>query len=373
MSAYAGRMARLRAEFEANEIDALLISQPESRYYLSGYRGHDLPPRDSAGYLLISKSGARLLTDTRTGEQAESEAPDYQVVVYANGVRAPEQMRDSVNSLGIERLGFEAIHLPYHIYATFAEALSGQAELVPIKDLVDRLRIIKDADELQKIQAAVDVLDDCFAHLLTELRPGRTEKEIAWEVERYLRTHGAEGTSFDSIVATGPNASMPHAIPTDRQMQPGEPIKIDIGALVDGYCSDMTRTVCLGPAPERLKEIYSIVLEAQETAECAIQTGMTGKDVDQIARNVIEQAGYGDKFGHSTGHGIGLEVHEPPWVSPMRGEEVLKPGMVFSVEPGIYLPGWGGVRIEDLVAIEESGPRVLSQSPKKLELLEAER
>jgi Xaa-Pro aminopeptidase len=218
------------------------------------------------------------------------------------------------------------------------------------------------------LQAAIDVLDDCFSHLLTEIRPGRTEKEIAWEVERYLRTHGAEGTSFNSIVASGPNASMPHAIPTDRQFQMGEPIKIDIGALKDGYCSDMTRTVCIGPAPERLKEIYGIVLEAQEKAEREMRPGMTGTEVDALSREVIVQAGFGDQFSHSTGHGIGLEVHEPPWVSPLRGDIVLQPGMVFSVEPGIYIPGWGGVRIEDLVAMEESGARVLSGSPKDLEV-----
>ncbi|MFN0071337.1 MAG: M24 family metallopeptidase [Chloroflexota bacterium] len=370
MSAYLDRVTRLRAELDSAEVDGILISQPESRYYLSGYRGHDLPPRDSAGYLVITKQAALLFTDTRTSEQAALEASDYEVVTYSAGAKASDLLKERLGGLGARKLAFEAIHLPYQIYTRFNEALNGVAELVPTQDLVDRLRIVKDARELQMLQAAIDVLDECLAHVLTEIRPGRTEKEIAWEVERYLRTHGADGTSFNSIVASGTNASMPHAIPTDRPFQRGEPIKIDIGALKDGYCSDMTRTVCIGPAPERLKEIYSIVLEAQEIAERDMRPGMTGIQVDALSRAVIETAGYKEQFSHSTGHGIGLEVHEPPWVSPIRGETVLQPGMVFSVEPGIYLPGWGGVRIEDLVLMEESGARVLTGSPKKLELTE---
>lgn len=370
MSAYLDRVSRLRAELDSAEVDAILISQPESRYYLSGYRGHDLPPRDSAGYLLVSKNAALLFTDTRTSEQAKQEAPDFEVVTYSAGAKASDLLKERISGLGVKKVAFESIHLPHLLFTKFGEALHGVADLVATQDLVDRLRIVKDAKELAMLQAAIDVLDECLAHVLTEVRPGRTEKEIAWEVERYLRTHGADGTSFNSIVASGPNASMPHAIPTDRQFQRGEPIKIDIGALKDGYCSDMTRTVCIGPAPEKLKEVYGIVLEAQEAAERNMRPGMTGIQVDELSRAVIEQAGYKEQFSHSTGHGIGLEVHEPPWVSPIRGETVLQPGMVFSVEPGIYLPGWGGVRIEDLVVMEEGGARVLTGSPKQLELLE---
>jgi Xaa-Pro aminopeptidase len=370
MSAYLDRVTRLRAELDSAEVDGILISQPESRYYLSGYRGHDLPPRDSAGYLLITKTSANLFTDTRTNEQAAQEAPDYEVVTYSAGAKATDLMKERLSAVGAKRIAFEAIHLPYGIYSRFSEALQSDVELVPTQDLVDRLRIVKDAKELEMLQAAIDVLDECLAHVLTEVRPGQTEKAIAWEVERYLRTHGADGTSFSSIVASGPNASMPHAIPTDRQFQRGEPIKIDIGALKDGYCSDMTRTVCIGPAPDRLKEVYGIVLEAQEVAERDMRPGMTGTDVDQLSRAVIEKAGFKEHFSHSTGHGIGLEVHEPPWVSPIRGETVLQPGMVFSVEPGIYLPGWGGVRIEDLVVMQENGARVMTGSPKRLELTE---
>jgi Xaa-Pro aminopeptidase len=373
MTAYASRIDRLRGLFEEAGIDGILISQPESRFYLSGYTGHDLPPRDSAGYLMLGRAGARLLTDPRTSEQAENEAPDYEVVVYTHGARSTQRMQEAVEALGITKLGFESIHLPYGFWQSFSEAVKEKdVEMVPVKDLIDRLRIKKDAAELRDLQAAVDVLDDCFMHLVKhELRVGRTEKEIALAVEQYLQSRGSE-TSFPSIVASGPNASMPHAVPTDRKLQEGEPITIDIGAKVNGYCSDMTRTVCIGTPSEKLREIHALVLEAQERAERGITAGMTGKEGDEIARAFLTEMGHGEQFSHGLGHGIGLEVHEPPWVS-LRGEHKLEAGMVFSVEPGIYIPGWGGVRIEDLVVLEDGGARVLCRSPKALELAEVAR
>jgi Xaa-Pro aminopeptidase len=245
--------------------------------------------------------------------------------------------------------------------------------MVPVKDLVDKLRITKDTAEMSDLQAAIDVLDDCFMHLAkNELRVGRTEKEIALAVEQYLQSRGYT-TSFPSIVASGPNSSMPHAVPTDRQIQEGEPITIDIGAMVNGYCSDMTRTVCIGTPSEKLREIHGLVLQAQETAERNIKNGMTGKDADALARDYLAEMGYGESFTHGLGHGIGLEVHEPPSLSIRGSETKLTDGMVFSVEPGIYLPGWGGVRIEDLVVMEGEGVRVLCRSPKALELEEVSR
>lgn len=366
-SVYAGRLARLREALGQAGVDGLLVSQPESRFYLSGYSGHDLPPRDSAGYLLITAEHAYLLTDPRTSEQAEREAPDYQVVVYAAGAKAANRVAELARQAGLRRLAFESVHLPYALWKKTREALAPDVELMEGGPLVDRLRVKKDAGELEQIRAAVRVLDECLAHILAILRPGLTEREVAWEVERYLRTHGSE-TSFPSIVASGPNASMPHAVPTDRAIQAHEPITIDIGARVGGYASDMTRTVCLGAAPPELQEIYRHVLEAQLRAEEAIRPGMTGRQADALAREIIQRAGYGEAFSHGTGHGIGLEVHEPPWLSQTRGHMVLEAGMVFSIEPGIYLPGRGGVRIEDLVVLTEDGVEVLSRSPKHLEL-----
>jgi Xaa-Pro aminopeptidase len=359
------RLERLRAAFERYEIDALLVSQPESRYYFSGYTGHDLPPRDSAGYLLITAEKALLLTDARTTEQAEREATEFEVLGYGSGARGPEAVAESASRLGVRRLGFESLHLPYAIWQDIGKHLTG-VELKPVAELVDELRIIKDPDELQQLQRAIDVLDECLGHVLAQVEPGLTERQVARMVESYLLDH-ADGTSFPSIVASGTNASMPHAVPTDRRIEAGEPITIDIGARWRGYCSDMTRTVCLGrPRDQKLVEVHELVLEAQEHAERCLRPGMTGKEGDALSRDIIARGGYGEAFTHSLGHGIGLEVHEPPWLSQLRGRQRLEPGMVFSVEPGVYLPGWGGVRIEDLVVLEEGGARVMSHSPKTL-------
>jgi Xaa-Pro aminopeptidase len=367
------RVDALRELLAQRELDGVLISQPESRYYLSGYAGTDLPPRDSAGYLLLTPDKMQLLTDMRTTQQAEQEAPSYEVIQYPTGTRPMEQVAKLAPQLGIKKLAFESIHLPYQFYTDLRAALDPAIELVPRSDLVDDLRVIKDPTELRALQAAIDVLDDAFAHLARFIEPGVTEERLAWELEAYLRTHGAQGVSFDPITVGGPQAAIPHAVPSARPLREGESIVIDIGALQDHYCSDMTRTVCIGPVPEKLQEVYGIVLEAQLAAEQAIRPGMTGKEADAIARDLITQAGYGEQFGHGLGHGIGLEVHEPPWVSRGKGEIVLRPGMVFSVEPGIYLPGWGGVRIEDLVLLREDGCEVLCRSPKACSLDETRR
>jgi Xaa-Pro aminopeptidase len=366
------RLDRLRASFATHGLDGLLVSQPESRYYLSGYTGHDLPPRDSAGYLLIGATQALLLTDPRTTEQAQQQARDYEVVTYGSGNRAPAAVAQAAAKLGLQRLGFESIHLPYAIWNEIRSDLASSIELAPVERIVDNLRIIKDAEELACLQEAIDVLDRCLADVLRRTEPGFTERQVARMVETYLLEH-ADGSSFPSIVASGPNASIPHAVPTDRRIEEGEVLKIDIGARASGYCSDMTRTVCFGePRDARLVELHGIVLEAQEQTEAQLRPGMTGREADAIARGIIAKAGYGHAFVHGLGHGIGLEVHEPPSLSQSRGEDVLRPGMVFSVEPGIYLPGWGGVRIEDLVVLEETGARVLCHSPKTLMVQDAQ-
>jgi Xaa-Pro aminopeptidase len=359
------RISRLRDALPSYGIDALLVSQPESRYYLSRYTGHDLPPRDSAGYLLIAEDKALLLTDPRTAEQAQHESPDFEVITYPAGARGPQAVAETANKLGISRLGFESIHLPYGIFSEIRSRLSS-TDFRPITDLVDKLRVIKDAEELRHLQSAADVLDHCLAHVLSSVEPGMTERHVAHMVEAYLTEH-ADGPSFPSIVASGSNASIPHAVPSERRIEAGEVLKIDIGARWRGYCSDMTRTVCLGkPRDQKLVELHALVLEAQEHAERSLRPGMTGREGDSLSRDIISHAGYAEAFSHSLGHGIGLEVHEPPWLSQLRGDAVLEPGMVFSVEPGVYLPGWGGVRIEDLVVLEAGGARVLSHSPKTL-------
>lgn len=350
-------------------MDGLLVSQPESRYYLSGYTGRDLPPRDSAGYLLVTSRHALLLTDPRTSEQAEREAGgELEVVAYASRALGPAKVGEMARKLGVRRLGFEAVHLPYAIWQSIRDSAghSSVLEMVDAADAIDRLRAIKDVVEIQQLQDAVDVLDLCFAHLVSWLQPGVSEREVAREVERFL-VERADGPSFEPIVASGPNGSMPHAAPTARPLQPGEGVTIDIGARVSFYCSDMTRTISLGePQDARLREVHAVVAEAKAAAQAQIRPGMTGREADRVARAVVERAGYGDAFTHGLGHGIGLEVHEPPWVSWSQGDEPLEAGMVFSLEPGIYLPGWGGVRIEDLVVLETDGPRVLCHASTTL-------
>lgn len=353
------RIDEFRRLLPEAEIDGLLVTAAENRRYLSGFTG-------SAGYLIISATAALLATDFRYVEQAAQQSPAFAVRHLKFGLKA--QFDALMAEGGIRRLGFEAANLSVAALDDLKPAADAAGvELVPVQGLVERLRIRKSAEELQLLEDAIAVADAAFQHAWDQLRPGMTERQVAWEIERHMREHGAESVSFELIVAAGQEAALPHHRPSDREIAPGEPVVIDIGAKVRGYCSDMTRTVCIGEPNEKFREIYSIVLEAQEKAEREIRPGMTGGDADAIARDYIADAGYGEMFGHSLGHGIGLLVHEPPWVRA-RGTDVLAPGMVFSIEPGIYLPEWGGVRIEDLVLMTEEGATVLTKAPKLDEL-----
>ena len=360
------RIAQLRETMSKVGVDSFLISQPENRRYLSGFSGEDHPPTDSAGYLFITEDELALLTDSRTTEQAEKEASMYEVVRIEE--KLPSTLTQLVQRTGVSRIAFEGNHLPYRLYAE-VKAAAGDATLVPTYDVVDHIRAIKGPAELEKIRDAAVTADAAFAHMLGIVSAGMTEKELAWEIESFLRKSGSEGVAFDPIVASGPNASMPHHVPGDRPLQSGEPIIIDWGARVGGYCSDITRTIVLGEADEQFKRLYSTVLDAQAKAETRIRAGMTGSKADSIARKVIADAGLGEAFGHSLGHGVGLAIHESPRLGK-TSPDVLEDGMVFSVEPGVYLPGWGGIRIEDLVTLRGGKPIVLSRSPKQLEAME---
>ncbi len=360
------RIAHLRETMGRLGVDAFLISQPESRRYLSGFTGHDHPPTDSAGYLFITESEAILLTDSRTSEQAEKEAPEYEVRRIEN--KLAETLSGFVPGMPLSRIAFEGNHLTYRFYEEVRGAV-GAATLVPTYGVVDQMRAIKSAAELEKIRQAVAIADAAFAHILSVVTPGMTERELVWEVESFLRKNGSDGVAFDPIVAGGPNASMPHHVPSNRPLQAGEPIVVDWGARVNGYCSDITRTIVLGEAGEQLKRVYNVVLEAQEKAEARIKVGMVGSKADGVARKVIEGAGFGEAFGHGLGHGVGLAIHETPRLG-RTSQDVLEDGMVFSVEPGVYLPGWGGVRIEDLATLRGGGLIVLTRSPKQLEAME---
>jgi Xaa-Pro aminopeptidase len=258
--------------------------------------------------------------------------------------------------------------MPFATYQQLSEIIEAEKldlELIPCQGMVESLRCIKDTVELNTITKAVQLTDAAFTQTLATIRPGITEKEIAWEIESFLRQNGAESTAFDIIVATGPNTALPHARPGERRLQPGEPILIDMGARIDGYCSDFTRTICIGKADKTLTEIYDIVLEAQQAAIEGVKSGMNGAEADKLARNIIENAGHGDNFGHGLGHGIGLAIHETPSLSRLSSD-ILKDGMVFTIEPGIYIQGYGGVRIEDTVRLEQGTIKVLTRSAKCL-------
>ena len=349
------RLTKLRETLTTDGLDAILITQPENRRYLSGFTG-------STGVLLISQDQAALATDFRYYEQVEKQAPDFRLAkVTAKFVTVLPEL---VHQVGAKRVGFESTHLTVDQHREWQE-VAEDFDLAPTKELVERIRAVKDEGELGKIKKAIALADQAIAHIAGFVQPGMTEKEAAWELEVFMRTRGAEKLAFDTILGSGPNGAMPHATVSERVIQAGEPIVIDLGAMVDGYNSDLTRTICAGRPDDKFKEIYDIVLEAQLTAERNIRPGMQGKQADAIARKVIEEAGYGENYGHGLGHGVGLAVHEKPGVGRLS-EDVLEPGMVFTVEPGIYLPGWGGVRIEDIVVMREDGVEVLTQASKEL-------
>jgi Xaa-Pro aminopeptidase len=314
--------------------------------------------------LLITPDRALLATDFRYVSQAAGQAPDFQI---ARAEGEPAKWFPELVS-GVRRLGFEAADLSYALYRQMAQALEKvpaevRPKLVPTEGVVEGLRVVKDASEVELIQKAARLADAALDHILSTIRPGMTEIQVAWGLERFFRENGSESVPFEIIVAAGPCSALPHARPTDRPIQPGEPIVLDFGARIEGYASDLTRTVCLGAGDETFEKVYDVVLGAQLTALATIQAGMTGEQADRLARGVIERAGYGAAFGHGLGHGVGLATHEAPRLG-VGSTAVLAAGMVFTVEPGIYVEGWGGVRIEDVVILNETGPHLLTKAMK---------
>lgn len=271
-------------------------------------------------------------------------------------------LAEQIAALGLKRIAFESHAVTYETFQNWQQAMP-DIELVPMTGLVEKLRAVKEESEIQVIREAVRIADEAMEYMMDTIRPGMTEREVAWELEVYMRTHGAEALAFTTIVAAGPRSAMPHAVTTDRPIQKGEPIVIDMGARVDGYCSDITRSFCLGKADERYLQIWHTVLEAQQTAENRIRAGMTGSEADAIAREIIYQAGFEGMFGHGLGHGVGLAIHEEPRAS-MTATNALPAGMVLTIEPGIYIPDYGGVRIEDMVIVGADGCHVLTQARK---------
>ncbi|MHB1293628.1 MAG: M24 family metallopeptidase [Anaerolineae bacterium] len=344
------RLKRLRAIIAEQSLDAFLVTISENLRYISGFSG-------SEAVAVVTQDLAALVTDFRYFEQVKLEAPSFQLVEAGTpGVNAA--LAGLLAERGLKRVGFEADGLTVAGLEAWKEAMP-EVSFVSTRGVLLTLRAVKSADEIAVIERAVRIADAAMAHIYTWIRPGVTEREVAWELEAHMRIHGADHLSFSTIVGAGANGAMSHAVPSDRKIQEGEPIVIDMGALVDGYASDLTRSFCIGRAGEEYLTIWSKVLEAQLAAEAAIKPGMTGAEADAVARRIIYDAGYEGKFGHGLGHGVGLAIHESPRAG-QTSQDVLQVGQIVTVEPGIYVPGWGGVRIEDMVVLTETGCRVLT-------------
>jgi Xaa-Pro aminopeptidase len=349
------RIQRLVEGLGEKDIEGILISQPENRRYLSGFEG-------SAGFLVITAKDSILATDSRYTIQAQSQAPDYKLLAISGEMG--QWFPELVSGLGIKRLGFESEHIAFAQHRRLYDILNkgnSQLRLIPVDGVVESLRALKEPEEIELMTRAAGIADAAMGHIRQKLRVGMTELEAAWEIEKFMREEGSQAIPFEIIVGSGPNAALPHASPSERAIGESEPIVVDIGARVEGYGSDLSRTFCLGAPDETFKKVYDTVLGAQKAAIAIIKEGMSGGDADQLARTVIEEGGYGQAFGHGLGHGVGLAPHEQPRLGP-NSPDKLADNMVFTVEPGIYLEGWGGVRIEDMVVMERGKLRQISQA-----------
>ncbi|MBB6730541.1 M24 family metallopeptidase [Cohnella zeiphila] len=353
------RVEKLRAAIQAAGGDAILVTNAVNRRYLTGFTG-------TSGVVLISSDEAVLLTDFRYREQAPRQAAGFAVVEHGTDVHA--DVAGLLRKWGVSKLLFEEKDVSYAAYAAMKEKFA-PSELLVSGGAIEKIRMIKDESELAIMQEAADVADRAFTHILGFIKPGVTEAEVALELEFFMRKNGAASTSFDTIVASGERSSLPHGVASDRVVGRDEFVTLDYGAYYKGYCSDITRTVVVGRPSDKHREIYGIVLEAQLHALEQLRPGLTGREGDALTRDIITRYGYGDCFGHGTGHGLGMEIHEAPRLSRME-ETILTPGMTVTVEPGIYLPGFGGVRIEDDVVMTDDGIKILTHSPKELIVLD---
>ena len=364
---YQRRIEKVQAALRRKKLDAILISQPANRRYLCGYSAADHGIEESAGVLLVPSGGrVHLLTDFRFQLQAEAEAPQTTVTLYPKGLLA--LLQDLLPDLGVRSLGFESDYTLHSFAGRLIEKCAGLGvKTVPLAGLVEAMRIIKEDAELDRIRASVALNEQVFQEIYANITPESTEIEIAIAIETCMRRLGAESPSFSSIVATGGRSALPHAVPGPVRVLQDQPLMIDMGLILDGYCSDMTRTFALGKADARYLEIHRLVRKAQLAGIASIRAGVTGRDVDRAARDVIAKAGYGQNFGHALGHGVGIAIHEEPRLSA-RNRKHLKSGMVVTVEPGIYIPGWGGIRLENMVVVREDGCEILNSDTTWLDL-----
>lgn len=353
---YEKRLEKIRELLTDNSLDAVIIRSPENIFYFSGFRG-------SEGLLLISSHESVLITDFRYMTYAK-ESLGHLTVMERRKDQNP--IYALIERSNLKRIGFEATHTPYSIYSEWKERLKG-VELIPFRNEIDRIRGIKEPSELDLIMKAIRISEEAIIEVLDNLRPGKTERELALEIDIAMMRKGAERPSFDTIVASGERTALPHARPTDKVIKEGEAVIIDFGCQYEGYCSDQTLTIFLGEVHPVLKRLRDVVSEAKERAVAAMREGVEAKTIDLIARSFIENEGFGIYFGHGTGHGIGLAVHEFPQINE-TSDGILESQMVVTVEPGIYIPKLGGVRLEDMVLVGEGHSTVLTRLNKELNL-----
>jgi len=345
----------VRNIMDSHPLDGILFTSLENIRYLSGFTGSD-------GAFLLTREDAFFLTDSRYWAQAEVEARDSRIVHYKKKI---EGVTSLLLDLGLKTVGFESLTLPFSSYRSLLEKLGGKADLIPLENELRNVRALKDDQELSLIRSAIKIASEAFLHVSTRLREGAEERELSLEMEFFMKKSGAESTGFDLIIASGKRSALPHGKASHKRIERGDFVLIDFGSGFKGYYSDQTRTVVCGKPTLRQEEIYRIVREAHDRAISAIRPGIPIHEIDNAARDHIQKSGYGEYFGHGTGHGIGLAVHEDPVVNS-ENQGLLQEGMVFTVEPGIYIPDWGGVRIEDMVRVTSNGAEVLTTLPTEL-------
>lgn len=351
------RLTQLKEKLKSQGLDGILLVNDSNIRYVSGFTGSD-------SYVVVTPEDNAFVTDSRYTEQAESECKDFRVIRWGNPTGLVETIKEVCDKNSVKRLAFESDKLIYSMYENLSKGLEG-IELVPAQGIVEDIRCIKDEEEIECLKKAAAIADEAFTEILKQIKVGITEKDIERELHYLIMKKGADDISFPIIVASGKRSSLPHAIPSGKVIEEGDFITLDFGATYGGYHSDMTRTIVMGCADEKQKEIYRIVKEAQEAGSNAVKGGIKGTVPDAAARDHIAQAGYGAFFGHGLGHGVGLDIHEGPNLSP-KGEKQLEVGNTVTVEPGIYLPDWGGVRIEDTIIIRQDHIEVITKSTKEL-------
>lgn len=351
------RVEKLRNCMKELEVDGYFVTTLQNVRYLTGFTG-------TTGVAFVTANEQFFITDFRYREQATEQCKNFDVIIHQAGVF--QELACIIDDLDLQRIAIEADEMNVATYQQLQSILN--IEIVPTSGVIEKIREVKDASEIKIIRQAIEIADQAFEHILTFIKPGITEIQVANELDFYMRSLGASGVSFDTIVASGVRSSMPHGVASQKVIESGDLITLDFGCYYEGYVSDMTRTIALGTIDPKLKEIYEIVLRANEIVNENTKAGITGKQMDALARDYITQKGYGDDFGHSTGHGIGLDIHEGPSIS-FRNEEPLVVNNIVTNEPGIYLAGLGGVRIEDDLLIQEGGVEILNHSPKELIIL----